>query len=99
LRHLEGMVDGLADPYRFTAKPSRRGRVAKQVVSQQSVQVEDGVAVEADLVSRLDQKFDGRLVIEDHLRFGRGLPFGGLPQFDQTLRVEQRVGVAFETAR
>ena len=40
------------------------------------MQIQDCVAVEADLVGLLDQQLDGRLVIQDHLRFARILGFG-----------------------
>ena len=51
-------------------------RVGQQVVRQHAVQVEDGVAVEADLLGFAHQKLDRVLVIEDHLRFELVLAFG-----------------------
>ena len=69
----------------MVAQASARLRIGKQVVRQQGMQIEDGVTVKADLGGLFDQEFDGRLVVQDHLRFTGILAFGGLPQFQQAL--------------
>ena len=63
------------------------------------MQVENRVAVEADLRRVADEKLDRVLVVEDHLRFEPVAALRLLAELDQPLRVEQRVGVAFKTAR
>ncbi len=60
-------------------------RVGQQVVHQQAMQVQDRVAVETDFVGLLDEQFNSRLVVQDHLRFQRILALGGLAQFEQAL--------------
>ena len=63
------------------------------------MQVQDRVAIESDVFGPRDQQLDCRLVVEDHLRLAGIAAFGRFPEFDQPLRVQQRVGVAFEAAR
>ncbi len=63
------------------------------------MQIEDRVAVEADIVGGADQKLDRILMVEDHLRFEMRAPRGFLSEFDEALGVEKRVGVAFEATR
>jgi len=58
------------------------------------VEIEDGVTVESDLVGIPYQELDRVLVVQNHLRFEMRAPFGLLAQLDETLGVEQRVGVA-----
>jgi cytoskeletal protein CcmA (bactofilin family) len=87
------VVDRLADTDRDGADAARRHRIGQQVFREQGVQVQDGVAVEGDVFGRLHQEFDGRLVVEDHLRVGGGLAVGRLAALDQALRIDQRVGV------
>lgn len=62
------------------------------------MQVKDGVSVETYLGSLFHQKFYGSLVVQYHLRFQGILAFGVLPEFQQSLGFEQRVGIAFESA-
>src|SRR5712692_11560694 len=62
------------------------------------MQVEDAVTIEADLGGLLDQKLDRGLVVQYHLRLPGILAFGDLSQLQQTLRFEQRIGVALQTA-
>ena len=64
-------------------QPPRRLRVGKQVVRQQCVQVENGVAIETDILYRVDQELDRVLVIEDHQRFEPRLPFRFRPNLEQ----------------
>src|SRR5260370_8454271 len=72
--------------------------IGEEVVGQERVEIEDGVAVEADLVGGADQELDRVLVVQDHLRFEMRAPFGLLAQLDETLGVEKRVSVAFKAA-
>ena len=63
------------------------------------MQVQDGVAIEPDMLGPLDQQVDGSLVVQDHLGFADVVAFGGLAEGEQPLRVQQRVGIALEAAR
>ena len=63
------------------------------------MEVEQRVAVEADLLCGLHEKFDSVLVVEDHLRFPAVFAVPFFPGLDQAMRFEQRIGVALETAR
>ena len=56
------------------------------------------VAIKADLACGPDEKFNCRLVVQDHLRIAGRLLLGSLTQFDQPMCVEQRVSVAFKPA-
>ena len=60
------------------AQSAGRRRVVQEIVGEQGMQVEDGVAFEADALGRVDQEFDRVLVVEDHLRFDVRTPFGFL---------------------
>ena len=80
------------------AQPPGGTRVGEQVVGQHAVQVEDGIAVEADLFGLAYKEFDCVLVIEDHLCFALILIVGRLPEIDQPFRVEQRVCIALKSA-
>src|SRR5437867_2245015 len=62
------------------------------------MQVEDGVTIEADLSSLLDQEFDRLLVVQNHLRLQGLLAFGLLALGEEALGVEQRIGIALQTA-
>ena len=98
LRHLERMEDGALNADADMAQPARRVRIGEQVVREHRVQVEDGVAVESDLLRLAHKELDGVLVIEDHLRFDLVFSFGVLAEVDKALGVDQRVGVAFQAA-
>ena len=63
------------------------------------MEVENGVAVESDLLRRIDQKLDRVLVVEDHLRFEPCLPVRFFADIQEALGFEQRIGVALEAAR
>ena len=76
----------------------RRLRVGQQVVRQQRVKVENGVAIEADVLRPIDQELDGVLVVEDHQRFESLLAFRFFPYLEQTRGIEQRIGVSLQTA-
>ena len=62
------------------------------------MKAEDGVAIEPDLLRPVDEKGYGVLVVENHLGFACILPLRLLPCFDKALRIEQRIGVALQTA-
>ena len=62
------------------------------------MKVENGIAVEPDLLRLAYKEFDGILMIEDHLRFDLILALGLLAKIDQTLGVEQRIRVSFKAA-
>ena len=53
--------------------------------------------VESQFIAGFDQKLDSRFVIQNHLGLGSILALCCLAQFDQALRVEQRIGVTFES--
>ena len=63
------------------------------------MQVEDRAAVPSHVIRALDEKLDRVLVVEDHLRLADVPALGRISQFDQAFRVEQGIGIAFETAR
>ncbi len=90
-----GPLDSDAD----AAESARRVGVREQVVCEQRVEIEDGVAVEADLLCGADREFDRVLVVEDHLRLKALLPFRLLAKIDEALGVKQRVGVPLKAAR
>jgi len=79
-------------------EPAGRVGIGQQVVGQQRVKIEDRVAIEADLLRRIDQELDRVLVVEDHLRFQMSLALGLLAQIEQAPGVEQGIGVALEAA-
>ena len=60
----------------------------QEVVGQQSVEIEQGVTVEADLVGSPDQELDRILVVHDHLRFKTVPSVGLLPEFNEALGIE-----------
>ncbi len=51
--------------------------------------MQDGVAVESDLVDLVHEQLDGGLVIQDRLRFRRILALGSLPQPKEALGFQQ----------
>ena len=63
------------------------------------MQVEDRVAVEADVLSRFDEELDRVLVVEDHLRFEPASTLGLFAEPDEAPRVEEGVGIALQAAR
>ena len=93
------MKDRASDLDADVPEPSRGIRIGKQIVSQRRVKVENGVTVEADVLCRIDEKFDGLFVVEDHLRFVSLFPLRLFAGFDQTRGIEQGVRVAFQAAR
>jgi hypothetical protein len=64
------------------AQPAGCCGIGEEVVGQERVEIEDGVAVEADLVGGADQELDRVLVVQDHLRVEMRAPFGLLTQLD-----------------
>lgn len=60
------------------------------------MQIENGVGKETNLSGFAHQQFDGGLMIENHLRLNRVLPFGRLPEIDQPFGVEAGVGIPFQ---
>lgn len=62
------------------------------------MQIEDRIAVEADIVGRTDQEFDRILVVEDHLRVEMCPTFRLFAEFNEALCVQKRVGVALQPA-
>ena len=70
----------------------------EQVVRKQRVQAQHGVAIETDVLRLLDEEIDGRLVVQDHLRFERTLVFADIAMLEQTFGLQQRVGVSLEAA-
>ena len=57
-----------ADAHRLRAQGSFHLPALQQVFREDRVQVEEGVAVVAELFRLLDEELDGRLVIENHER-------------------------------
>ena len=57
------------------------------------VQVQDRVAVEADVACGFDKELDGVLVIQDHLGVFGAFTFGALPGLDYDMRVEDGIGI------
>jgi hypothetical protein len=51
------------------------------ILRKQCVQIANGVAIETDLRTSIHQQFNGRLVIQDHLRLTRIPSLGILPEF------------------
>ncbi len=94
-RYISGRTDG----DRRRSQTTALVQVTQKVVAQQGVQIEDCEAVDADVLCRVDQKLDGSLVVQDHLSLFCILTGGGLALLDELLGVEQRIGVAFESAR
>ena len=100
LRHLQRVEDRLLDAHGDVPQPARCGFVRQQVAGQDGVEeIEDGMAVEADVVRRVDEELDRVLVVEDHLCFETRAPVRLLAELDETPGVEQRVRVPFEPAR
>ena len=54
------------------------------------------MAAEATLARLFHQQFNGRLVIQDHLRFTRIFARGALAHFQQQLGFEQGVGITLQ---
>ena len=62
------------------------------------MKVQDRIAVEADLLRRAHKKFDGVLVVQDHLRLDVRLTRRLFPEGDQSFRIQERVGVPLQAA-
>ena len=92
------MKDRAFDTDAYMPEPACRVRIGKQVARQQRMKVENGVAIEADLLCRADQKLDRVLVVKDHLRLESFLTFRFLANIEQTRGIEQRIGVALKAA-
>ena len=86
------MVGCAVAAYRNASQAAVDLRVSEQVVREQGVQIQDGVSVEADPVGLVDKQLDGRLVVQDHLRFQRILALADLA------RLQQGVGIALQGA-
>src|SRR6266568_4564751 len=99
LRYGQRVKDTPADFHDLCAQATRSVGIRQQVLRQQRVQIKKRVKVEADFLRLLDQHFNRRLMVQDHLRFAPILAFRGVPKLDQVLGIEAAVGVAFETAR
>ena len=93
------MEDRTVDAHARPPQTAGRIRVRQQILRQRRMKVEDRVAVETDILRGIDEKLDGALVVEDHLRVAPLLPLRDLAGLDQPPGVEQRVGVALEAAR
>ena len=82
LGHPHWMKDRASDLDDDVTETARRLRVWKQVVRKRSVKIENGISVEADVLSGIDEKLDSVLVVEDHLRFSLVFPFRFLADLD-----------------
>ena len=63
------------------------------------MQVQNRVAIESDVFGPRNQQINCGLVVQDHLCLAGIVAFGRFAELDQPLRVQQRIGIAFETAR
>ena len=91
------MIRRAADGHRNGPKTAACPRI-EQVVREQRVQVQDGMAIEADEIGVLDKEVDRGLVVQDHLRLARTLALAGIAALEQTLGLQQGVGVALQAA-
>ena len=98
LRHLQRMEGRALNAHGDVAQPAGCCRIGQEVIGQERVEIEDGVAVKADLVGGADQELDRVLVVQDHLRFEVRAAVCLFAQFNETLGVEERVCVALEAA-
>ncbi len=57
------MESGAFDADRNVTQPAGRGGISKEVVAEERMEIEEGVAVEADFVDRADQELDRILVV------------------------------------
>ena len=89
LRRLGRVVDGVGDAHADPSQTARGALVGQQIVRQDSVQVENRIAVESDVGGIGDEKLDRVLVVEDHLRVEPASPFRFTSKLDQPLGVEQ----------
>lgn len=93
------MEGGSFDANGDVAEPAGRRHIGEKVVGEQCVEIEDRVAVEADLVGGAHEKFDRIFVIEDHLRFEMCAALRLFAELDEALGVQERIGVTFEPTR
>ena len=98
LRRRQRVISRTTDPYDLRSQPATRAGIVQQVSGQQRVQIENHVAADATLTGLIHQQFDGRLVIQDHLRFLRVPALGALAPLQQQLRFEQVVGITLQAA-
>lgn len=80
-------------------EPSRGDGIGEEILRKYAVQVEDRVAVEAGFFRLVDEKFDGVLVVRDHLRVPGVAAFGLLAKLDQAPRIKERIGIALKPTR
>ncbi len=98
LWNIQRQIDAPADAHRDLPQPAFRRAGFQQVAGQQRVQIENGVAVEPDLVRRVHEELDGLFVIENHpcLQHARGI--GAVTQREQAIGFQQGEGVALQSA-
>lgn len=94
-----GTTDAFVDVDRMLADSPFVRPVGQQVFRQSTVQVHQRVAVELCLANVFDKKFDGRLVVQDHLGFDSGFATGRFPMVNEFARIETRIGISFQMAR
>ena len=63
--------------------------IGKEVVGEEGVEIDDGLAVEADLVGGFDQEPHRVLVVQNHLRLEMRAALGLFAQLDEALGVEK----------
>ena len=96
---LQGQVGGTADTHGQTAQPAAEGRVVEQSVREQCVYVKEGAPIDRGLREMGDHVLDRILVIQDHQGFGPILAVGKLARLDQSLGLQDLVGIAFHARR
>ena len=79
-------------------QPARCGRIGEKVLRENSVNIEDRVTVEANLLCLVHKECDRVLVVDDHLRFEAVAALRFFAEFDQPLRIEQGVRVSLKAA-
>ena len=90
------MKCGLLNPYPNASKAPRGGLVGQKVLGQNPVEIQDRMAIEANLIGLTDKKLDGVFVIEDHLRFQPVSVLCLFAKLDEAASIEQGVCIAFE---
>ena len=98
LRDFERMEGGAFNADRNPPQTPGRRLIRQEVLRQNSVEVQNRIAVEADLIRRAHKKRDGILVIENHLGFQPVPALRLFAEFDQATGIKQRVCIAFEPA-
>jgi len=92
------MEGGAFNAERNAPQASGRLLLRQEVLRQNSVEIQNRIAVEADLIRRAHKKRDRVLVIENHLGFQPVPALRLFAEFDQATGIKQRVGIAFEPA-